>query len=619
MYEYELQQLRSAELIRRAEQERLARRAVLDERAARREEAARRRARSAYRPPTSAPVRPHRVSAGAGTGGRTTPPVPCAPGPPKCRRRGTRGCRICRLRVPDRRIRRVRGPDRRNRRGRVPGVCPGESTCPMTDLSKTGAALSDPLCDARPRGDQVRQSRVRRPRRRTGHAQQRARPCRPRASRRRCCSAARRGSARPGSSRSSRRRVPPRAPSSRSAAASRSVPTDCRSPPSPPLCAPCAALLPDEFVAAAAGQEERAGPAAARTRRDRTRGRHDEEGMARLFELTARLLERVAADRTVVVVLEDLHWADASTRHLLSYLFRTLRTRPPRRRRHLPRRRRPPPPPTAPAPRRTRPAAHRRPRRTRPLQPRRGRPPGRRHPRRRTRTGPGRRHLRTLRRQRLLRRGTRRRRPARAAVPASPTRCATCSSYASRDCPTTPSGSPGSSPRAAPPSSTALLAAVARLAEDELDRGPAGRRRRQHPARRAQTATATASVTRWSARPSATTCCPANAPALNRRYAEALEADPSLVRADERVTRLASYWYHAHDAAKALPAVLDASVEARRRHAYSEQLAAAGTGDGAVGRRPRGRPRATCARSTTPRSIRPAAATRRPPRCAIST
>ncbi len=42
--------------------------------------------------------------------------------------------------------------------------------------------------------------------------------------------------------------------------------------------------------------------------------------------------------------------------------------------------------------------------------------------------------------------------------------------------------------------------------------------------------------------------------------------------ADARVTRLASYWYHAHDAAKALPAVLDASVATRRRHAFSEQL-----------------------------------------------
>jgi hypothetical protein len=39
--EYELQRLRSAELIRRADQERLARRAVLGNRAARREEARR--------------------------------------------------------------------------------------------------------------------------------------------------------------------------------------------------------------------------------------------------------------------------------------------------------------------------------------------------------------------------------------------------------------------------------------------------------------------------------------------------------------------------------------------------------------------------------------------------
>lgn len=59
---------------------------------------------------------------------------------------------------------------------------------------------------------------------------------------------------------------------------------------------------------------------------------------------------------------------------------------------------------------------------------------------------------------------------------------------------------------------------------------------------------------------------------LNRRYAEALEADPTLVPAGERVMRLASYWYHAHHVAKALPAVLDASVVARCRHAYSEQL-----------------------------------------------
>lgn len=35
-------------------------------------------------------------------------------------------------------------------------------------------------------------------------------------------------------------------------------------------------------------------------------------------------VETRSADRPIVLVLEDLHWADASTRHLLAYLFRTL-------------------------------------------------------------------------------------------------------------------------------------------------------------------------------------------------------------------------------------------------------------------------------------------------------
>ncbi|MFJ6213123.1 AAA family ATPase [Streptomyces sp. NPDC092296] len=59
---------------------------------------------------------------------------------------------------------------------------------------------------------------------------------------------------------------------------------------------------------------------------------------------------------------------------------------------------------------------------------------------------------------------------------------------------------------------------------------------------------------------------------VNRRYAAALEADPSLVRSDVRAARLASYWYHAHDPARALPAVLHAGREARRRNAFAEQL-----------------------------------------------
>ncbi|WBB62858.1 AAA family ATPase [Streptomyces sp. WMMC500] len=60
---------------------------------------------------------------------------------------------------------------------------------------------------------------------------------------------------------------------------------------------------------------------------------------------------------------------------------------------------------------------------------------------------------------------------------------------------------------------------------------------------------------------------------LSRRYAEALEADPGLVRADERPARLAGYWYQAGDPARALPAVLAAAADARARHAFADQLA----------------------------------------------
>jgi ATP/maltotriose-dependent transcriptional regulator MalT len=58
----------------------------------------------------------------------------------------------------------------------------------------------------------------------------------------------------------------------------------------------------------------------------------------------------------------------------------------------------------------------------------------------------------------------------------------------------------------------------------------------------------------------------------NRRYAMALEADPSLVSSDQRASRLAGYWYCANDAARAVPAVLDAGRQARRRNAFAEQL-----------------------------------------------
>jgi tetratricopeptide (TPR) repeat protein len=45
----------------------------------------------------------------------------------------------------------------------------------------------------------------------------------------------------------------------------------------------------------------------------------------RLFELLLVLLERLGAERPAVLVVEDLHWADRSTRDLLAFLHRNLR------------------------------------------------------------------------------------------------------------------------------------------------------------------------------------------------------------------------------------------------------------------------------------------------------
>jgi DNA-binding CsgD family transcriptional regulator len=48
-------------------------------------------------------------------------------------------------------------------------------------------------------------------------------------------------------------------------------------------------------------------------------------GRGRLFEAVAALLEQAAERRPVLVVLEDMHWADPSTRELLGFLVRSLR------------------------------------------------------------------------------------------------------------------------------------------------------------------------------------------------------------------------------------------------------------------------------------------------------
>ncbi|MFF1547580.1 AAA family ATPase [Streptomyces sp. NPDC058291] len=327
--------------------------------------------------------------------------------------------------------------------------------------------------------------------------------------------------------------------------------------------------LPAELAACAAGQEEELARLLPELGQTRT-GRHDEEGMARLFELTARLLERVAAEHTVVLVLEDLHWADASTRHLLSYLLRTLRTG-----------------------------------RLVVLATYRADDIHRRHPLRPLLAELDR--LRTVRRLELARltrdevcrqiAGIIAQEPDPAQVDdifersdgnaffveelavAAHEGCCTGLTDSLRDLllvrvEALPESAQHVARIVAEGGSTVeyrLLDAVARLAEDDLIEA-------LRAAVNANLLLTTPDGDGYRFRHSlvreavSDDLLPGERARLNRRYAEALEAGPTLVPADERVMRLASYWYHAHDPAKALPAVLDASVEARSRRAYSEQL-----------------------------------------------
>ncbi|MGW0119799.1 helix-turn-helix transcriptional regulator [Streptomyces sp. NPDC003327] len=329
--------------------------------------------------------------------------------------------------------------------------------------------------------------------------------------------------------------------------------------------------LPDELTAAADGHE---GELARLLPELGDPGSHepsDEDATARLFELTVRLLERLAADRTVVLVLEDLHWADASTRHLLTYLLRTLR---------------------------------------------RGRivvvasyradDIHRRHPLRPLLAELDR--LRTVRRielARFTRAEVHRQLTGILAAEPDPglvdevfersdgnaffveelvvSHAAGCAagqlSDSLRDLllvrvETLPEDAQRVARIVAEGGSTVehgLLAAVARLGEDELIEA-------LRAAVGANLLLAVPDGDGYRFRHSlvreavSDDLLPGERSRLNRRYAEALEANPALVRPEERATRLATYWYHAHDPAKALPAVLRASVETRKRHAYAEQL-----------------------------------------------
>ncbi|MCN9240265.1 AAA family ATPase [Streptomyces sp. RY43-2] len=328
--------------------------------------------------------------------------------------------------------------------------------------------------------------------------------------------------------------------------------------------------LPAETAEAATGQEEELARLLPELGEPRHAPWDDEAALARLFELTARLLERVAAHRTVVLVLEDLHWADASTRHLLAHLVRTLRTG-----------------------RLLLVASYR----TDDLH--------RRHPLRPLLAELDR--LRTVRRialGRFDRTEVARQLTGILATEPDPARVEEIFersdgnaffveelAVASRE--DRRAGLPDSlrdlllvrvdrlpetarrvARTVAEGGSTVehrLLAAVAGLAEDDLIEA-------LRAAVDAHILRATPDGDSYRFRHSLVReavgddLLPGERIRLERRYATALEADPTLVPADQYAPRLAGYWYHARDAAKALPAVLDAAAAARHRHAHSERL-----------------------------------------------
>ncbi|MEO3843993.1 AAA family ATPase [Streptomyces sp. B22F1] len=292
---------------------------------------------------------------------------------------------------------------------------------------------------------------------------------------------------------------------------------------------------------------------------------HERDGRTRLFELTAQSLERLAADRTVVLALEDLHWSDRSTRELLSFLFRTMQAT-----------------------------------RLLVLATYRSDDIHRRHPLRPFLAELDR--LRSVRRIELARlsrdevaaqltgiHGT---------VPA-PThaddifRRSEGNPFFVEELSANPDCSLSESLRdlllvrverltepaqrvvrvaaeAGSHAEHALLAAVSGEGEDALLESL--REAVAHnvlvPDEDGESYRFRHALLREAVRDD---LLPGERSRLNRRYAEVLQADPTLVRAEQRLTRIARHWHHGRDSTRALPAVLAAAVEARCRHAFAEQ------------------------------------------------
>ncbi|WBB64150.1 DUF2791 family P-loop domain-containing protein [Streptomyces sp. WMMC500] len=294
------------------------------------------------------------------------------------------------------------------------------------------------------------------------------------------------------------------------------------------------------------------------------------EGRTRLFETTVRLLERLATDRTVVVVLEDLHWADRSTRELLGYLVRAM---PPARLLALATFRSD--------------ALHR----THPLRAFLGELDRLRGTVRHVDLAPlGRDEV--LAQLAGIRGGT-------APGPAAHEvyRRSEGNPFFVEELSLSEAAGHGMSDslrelllirveslaqpaievvRTAALDAVVeheLLAAVAGLDEDELLDGL-----REAVGARILMPVRALGADGYGFRHALLReavlddLLPGDRRRLGRRYAEALTADATLVGSDERAVRLAGYWYHAREPARALPALLDALAETRERHVYDAHL-----------------------------------------------
>ena len=176
----------------------------------------------------------------------------------------------------------------------------------------------------------------RRPPRRADHPGRTARHPpgrRPRPGRARCCSPATPASARPGCSPSSATAPSPRAGRSSSGTASTSATAPCPTCRSPRCSAGCATDSP-ALVDAIAEQH----PALARLppgRRLLSGSEPSADSAAdsavdrgALFDAVHALLDAAGDQRPLLLVIEDAHWADRSTRDLLSFLFSRAVRRP---------------------------------------------------------------------------------------------------------------------------------------------------------------------------------------------------------------------------------------------------------------------------------------------------